>query len=501
MTPARALPISWLPSWVESGSVARIHFSTGDDDAGADYLQASRYVCDQPRVDSWQKIAAGLRRAAAGLRGIPIADIVAAIGHVADQWCQRDWPPRNIARDRVVAATGLSREVVDRSFDVELRNYRSDALWRALRRELGDPAALDGFVTDPLVRGRTRALGPDLTLQILTGNVPGLPALAIVRSLLVKSALIVKVGSGEPTFAALFAASLAEVEPRLGQAILVTYWDRSDADMLAAAAGQADVVVAYGGAEACAEARRHVRADQRFIEHGHKVSAGLISASYQRRLGAAEIARRIVHDTCMFNQLACIAPQAFLIEAEPDAVLRLGEVTAEAMEHYRRGCAAGRLSLDDAMALQLRRIGSTWKASARRDGEIWHAAGFDWTVVVDNEFPIAGGGNRFITLIPVSSLSEGVSILRPFARYLQNIALGCNAAEFSSTAGELAALGASRICEPGNMTGPSLGWRHDGHMCIAELVRWCDVEAGDGDEYPFDGMLANDIDRVGAVAG
>jgi hypothetical protein len=369
--------------------------------------------------------------------------------------------------------------VVDRSLDVELRNYRSASLWQALRRELRDPRALDTFVPDrELGSGYTRAIGPTITFVMLTGNVPGLPALAIVRALLVKSAVVAKISRNEPIFAAAFAASLAEMDRRLGEAILVTYWDRSQTDMLAAAVRHADAVIAYGGAEACAEVRKYLGAHQRYIEHGHKVSAGIISRSYLRHVGATQVAERIVRDTCMFNQLACIAPQAYLVEADTREVRSLGAAVAASMAAYADECPPGRLTLDDAMALGLRRAAQAWRAAADEHGDLWHPKGLGWTVAMDSEFPGAGGtGNRFITLIPVGSLAAGVEMLRPLGPHLQNIALGCTDTEFAPVGQALADAGASRICAPGCMAEPSLSWRHDGRMGIAELLRWCDIES------------------------
>jgi hypothetical protein len=80
-------------------------------------------------------------------------------------------------------------------------------------------------------------------------------------------------------------------------------------------------------------------------------------------------------------------------------------------------------------------------------------------------------------VIPIESLAQALDQLRPFGRYLQNVGVGCTGeAELSAAAASLAKLGASRVCEPGRMAEPSMMWRHDGRTCVAELVRWCDVE-------------------------
>ena len=88
-----------------------------------------------------------------------------------------------------------------------------------------------------------------------------------------------------------------------------------------------------------------------------------------------------------------------------------------------------------------------------------------------------GIGHRVLRLIPVDSLPQAMDQLRPFGRYLQNVGLGCvSEADLASATASLAKLGASRVCAPGRMAEPSMMWRHDGRTCVAELVRWCDVE-------------------------
>jgi hypothetical protein len=431
----------------------------------------------RPTAGGWRVLGDGLRLAAEALHGMAVEEIVSALNRVAERWSNRRWPYRRAVRDLVAEATGFSSETIDRSFDVELRNYRAGELWRALRRELGDPAVLDGFQPDRVLRGRTMGLGPRVTLQILTGNVPGLPALAIVRALLVKSAVIAKVASGEPTFAAGFARSLADVDPRLGDAVVVTYWERSDQQALAAAVDQADAVVAYGGLEACAAIRLAARPDQLFVEHRQRVSVGLLSREYLAAKGPTEVARLVAEDVCAFNQHACIAPQAYFVEGDAATARLFGGELADALERYGRRCPLGRLSEGEAAAMQMRRAGQQWKAVACPDADMWQADSLEWTVAVEPD-PLRDGmvGNRFVRLVPVASLQSALAMLRPFGSSLQNVGLGARHDEMPALATALARLGASRICEPGRMREPSLAWRHDGRMRLSELVRWCDVE-------------------------
>jgi len=467
--------IAWIPAWVDAGQLDTFNANITNDRGGQPWR------CARPSNGHWSSVADGLRESAAVLRSIAIADIVAAIDKVTARWCDRNWSVRQAARTAVVEATGFSPEVVDRSFDVELKNYRADSLWRVLYRELGDAAALDGFVADSRLPGRTYAIGPEITLAIFTGNVPGLPALSLVRALLVKSAIIAKVASGEPTFAARFAESLAEEDARIGDALLITYWERHERELLQTVLSQADAVIAYGSVEACRSVRELARDNRIYLEHGHKFSAGLLGRDYLARLGAPAIAERIAEDVGTFNQHACIAPQVYFVEGDSAAVHRLGDELSRAMQAYAKKYPLGRLRLKDAQALQLQRAAQAWKAAVTDAGSgLWQDPELNWTVAVEKSLAEHSlSGNRYIGLIPVDSLEQALKALRPYGEFLQNLALGVDEPELSVLARRAALLGASRVCQPGRMAEPSMMWRHDGHMCIAGLLRWCDIEMHD----------------------
>lgn len=462
--------ISWMPGWVPSSAIGRFEIAARGDDVAP-------WRCARPTVDGWRVLGDGLRKAQRQLRAMTVAEIVGAIDRVAERWGDPRFAPRVRARAEVVASTGFSPEAVDRSFDVELKNYRADSLERALRREFANPAVLDHFQPDADLPGSTFAIGPRITLAILTGNVPALPALSLVRALLVKSAVIAKVASGEPTFASLFVQTLAEVEPRFGDAIAITYWDRDDEASLEGALGEADAVIAYGSDTACAAIRAHVGGHQRYMEHGHKLSVEVVSRSYLQELGPAEVARRVAEDVSTFNQHACIAPQAVLVEGNATEVRSFGAELASAMDAYAKRCPLGTLDEGEAASLQLRRMSDAWTAASQPEADLWTAPGLDWTVTLGSSLEgITGAGNRVIRVVAVASMDSAIEVLRPIAKYLQNTGVGASRAELWSFAKELAELGACRVSEPGRMAEPSMMWRHDGALCIAQLVRWCDVE-------------------------
>jgi hypothetical protein len=247
--------------------------------------------------------------------------------------------------------------------------------------------------------------------------------------------------------------------------------------VLDAALSVSDAVIAYGGEEACASVRARLKSDQRYVEHGHKLSLGLISLDYLRELGVDEVARRIALDVSTFNQHACIAPQAYLVEDRQGSARELAAAIARALAQYAQACPLGELAEADAAALQLRRAGAAWEAATRPNAELWHAPGLDWTVELSGRLlPLTAAGNRNLRVVGYTDLAAALEQIAPIGRRLQNVGVGARGAALLDTARALARIGACRISEPGHMAEPSLIWRHDGELCLARLVRFCDIE-------------------------
>ncbi|CCH31439.1 acyl-CoA reductase [Actinosynnema sp. NPDC047251] len=452
------MSVSWIPEHV-----------TGPTEPFT--LTSGPHAWHGARPTDWAAVGADLRRAHERLRELPVRRIVDALDLAAARWADRDFPERRAAVAAAAQVTGMSTETVDRALDSELGTLRAPSLIAALQRELGDPEVLDGF------RAGTTAIGPRVVLAVFSGNVPGLPARSLARALLVKAALIAKIPAKEPNFTAAFLRTLHEVQPLLADAVVATYWGRADDATMSAALEQADAVVAYGSDQACAAVRAKVAPHQIYEEHGHKLSFGVIGDEYFRLHGPVEVARRIAADCSDLDQHACLSPQVYLVAA-PHA-RAVAEHVAHAMRRTAADCPPGTVADHDATVLQHRRLVAEWRAASTPTGEVWAADGLEWTVVLDDELlPLSGAGNRVARIVAVPDVAAAVDVMRPYARYLQNVGLGAVGEEFRRAAEELARLGASRLAEPGTMSRAGMEWRHDGQPRIAGLLRWCDVEHG-----------------------
>jgi hypothetical protein len=407
---------------------------------------------------------------------MPIRRIVQGIGAATEPFRYRDSRHRLEAVDAIRSATGLSEETVHRSLDIEMNNYRTSELWSVLRRDLGDPFVLDEFRADKELGGLTRAFGPNLVAAVATGNVPGLAMLPIARSLLVKSPILLKVARGEPTFAARFLRALAEVDPEIADCATATYWESSDSDAFHNAFREADVVIVFGSSQAVESIRRYLKPEQRVIVHGHKFSGGVITRAYLEEEGAPRVVERLARDICSFDQHACIAPKVFMVEGDDFSIDCLGNALALELERIECVCPKGLHSAYEASSLAARRVAAIWEEAAG-SGRIWSGQRLSYTVVRSAAVPPATtGGDRFIVLVPSDSARACVEKLEVHSEHLQNVVLGATDHEFPGLAEALAGLGACRVSPPGHGASPTLIWRHDGRPCVADLVRWCDIE-------------------------
>ncbi|MDP6943796.1 MAG: acyl-CoA reductase, partial [Myxococcota bacterium] len=240
-----------------------------------------------------------------------VDDIVKSLDRTARRWLDPSYRPRLFARHTISIVTGFSSEMVARAIELEQAASRAPDMRAALVRELGDPASLDGFVSTP--KGRSMAVGPELVGGIFSANIPALPHLTVMRAFLVKAACFGRVSIDEPIYLPLYADSLAEVDPELAECLAVVHWDRDDRDCEAAFLGGIDHLIAYGGDAALAGLKERLPAGVRATWHGHRMGFAYVARS--ALMGSVDgLVERLAFDFSIFDQHACLAPQACFVE-------------------------------------------------------------------------------------------------------------------------------------------------------------------------------------------
>ena len=414
------------------------------------------------------------------LEARPVGDVVRAIDLAARRLADRGDPRRELAERALPAVTGYSPPMVRLVLDRMAADWTEPALASLLRSEFGDPAVLDTFRPRPGGNGRdrVRAFGPALAFHVFAGNVPGVAVTSLVRSLLVKAATLGKTASGDPLLPALFARTLAEVDPELGECIAVTYWPGGSAELEEIALRAAETVVVYGGEEAVAGVRARTPAGTRLVVHGPRISLVALARESLAADRAPRVAEEVARAAAIFDQQGCVSPHLVYAERGGDIPPEdFAGLLAKAMEGVERELPRGRISAAEAAAIQQLRGAAEWRALGGRDVRLLASEGTEYTVLYEADPAFAASClNRVVRVKPIDSLDAIVQELAPYAAFLQTVGVDAPMARRLDLAERLGRVGVSRVTTLERMPWPPPDWHHDGQEPLRELVRWVDLE-------------------------
>jgi hypothetical protein len=416
-------------------------------------------------------------RAGPALRRRPVAEILDVIDRAAARLADPADPIGEAARLALPVTTGLASAMVATVLERIALDWRRPALEALIDQELGGPAALDGFTAAGDDR-RVHARGPNLVFHNLAGNVPGVAVTSLVRALLVKAPSLARTATAEPVLAPLFARAIAEDDPAIGAALAVTNWSVERADALDEAIAAADTIIAYGGAEATSALRERTPADRRFIEHGPRLSFGIVG---RRALAdpesAARTAEAVARATALFDQQGCVSPHIVFVEtgAALPPIDLAGRI-ATALDALRETLPRGRLDAAEAAAIHGARASAEFRAIAGAGTRVWASADTSWTVIFD-AMPALEASPLLRTLLvrPVPAAADVPDLVRPHGPLLQTAALA-GLPDSTDLLHALADAGVTRITTFERMPWPPPTWHHDGLGPLRSLIRWIDRE-------------------------
>lgn len=457
------------------------------------------------------------------LRRRPVGSLTETLGQVGRRFLDSDDPLRREALERIPEDAGLSPEMAEVVVDGMARDWTPERLEALVRSDLPDPAALDGPVTGP-GGDRTQAVGDRFAFHLASGSVPGVGATSLLRSLLVKTPLLLKPGWGDRVLPELVARGIGEADPALAEACAVVYWPGGSRPPIEEAAFEAaERVVVYGGAETIRQVRARLPADCPLVAYGHRVSVGLVSregldADFE---GLAHAAARAV---ALFDQRGCVSPHMVWVEeGGMRAPAEWAEAVAAASEAVARELPPGALDPTEASRIQQVRASLEVRAAmdsggpshgpgadadpgagpdrnaahgrnadygrgpAPSDGlRLWTGRDLAWTVVhaPDPAFVPSCLG-RTLRIAPVDDLARVPRLLAPHRSVLQSAALECGSdgdgagSRRDALARQLAHVGITRVTTFARQPWPPAWWRHDGRGPLEVLLRWVSME-GDG---------------------
>lgn len=419
-------------------------------------------------ADAAEAARARLRAAGARLRRRPARETLHALAGWLEEWRDPASVPRRALERALPAAAGFSPEVVRAGLDLALDAWTGDALLRLVERELGGPAALDAA-------GPAMAAPFELTATLLAGALPAPSLLAMAAPLAVRSALLVRPSSHDPVTARVAAESLAATDPELGACLAPIAFARDDTAALEAFLA-ADCVVAAGSDETIAALAARVRPPRRFVGYGHRVSLALLGPETLRGEALRDAAHGLAWDVALWDQLGCLSPVSVGVAADAAGVDAAAEALADALRALAPRLPRGRLDPAAAARFGAERAAAEMRAAAGRRVAVLGDGPDAFCVVREEDAALRPAPlHRFVRVQPLAAANI-VAVLRPLAPHLAGVALAGFGPAEPAVVRALADLGASRICRPGRLQAPPLGWHHDGQGVLAPLVRRSDDE-------------------------
>jgi len=409
---------------------------------------------------------AELREAGAVLRRRPARDTVSCLAQVLELWRDPASSWRRRLEAELPAATGFSPEVVREGLARGLAKFSGEALHALVASELGGSERLDAASGD-LVSGF------DTTAVVLAGSIPQPSLLALLAPLVLRSPVLAKPASRDPVTPRLLAGSIAAVDAELGRCIAIAPFGSSD-DACLAALLEAPCIAATGSDASIAALAARVRPSQRFVASGHRLSLAVLGpAALAEGAALADAAEGIALDTALWDQQGCLSPLAvFAVGGDDTAVDRFAERLAGALAGLERKLPRGETDAAAAAAFFSECEAAELRSAAGGRVRLHGGPAQRFAVVREADAgPRPAPLGRFVRVHPVADLRALRGALEPYAPQLAAVALAGFGAGSDGLARELAGLGASRVCRPGELQAPPLAWPHDNRPLLLPLAR------------------------------
>ena len=405
----------------------------------------------------------------AELRALPARAIVAALADAAERWCDADFPPRVRTTAAVCERLGYTIPVVEFALDRLFGGMTAAALTAAIVHELGSVDALDGPIASP-GRSATWARGVERVTIVSSDSTIGVAIPPLAYALCAKCAVTVK--DREDALVTAFVETLGEERAALARAVDAHAWTGGEAALETRVFGEADVVVAFGGAEALTAIRSRCSPEATFVAFGHRASAGYVRAGVDQVAAFDAIAAGAARDALLYDGEGCLSLHLLFVEAGGDALAAFaGALTAActaAAVEFPAGVRAPRRATAAA-----RYVDAAAFRAANGRGRVVRDTHGAWSIVVDaphDEPPPFGAGT--IPLVLVADVDEAAAYVERHGIRLQAVAT----TDPAQAASELAArLGAVRAAPFGRLQDPPFAGHHGGRPRIADFVRWIDL--------------------------
>jgi acyl-CoA reductase-like NAD-dependent aldehyde dehydrogenase len=409
------------------------------------------------------------------IESMTTAEIIEILAAAATAWTQLHYTPRTRLLPLLARDLGLPRTMIETGLDSIFGVVTEDALTRLVTDEVAIPEALERGVDLGSGR-RCRLLGPRVVFHSLAGNVPGQSIPAIVSALLARSVCVVRDSERQPWLTAAFVATLSEFSRDLAAMVVPASWRAGDMGMEKLIFEVAHRVELSGSDSTMRTiVSRHPR--RPIVTRGTRISVGVIP----RESDTDQWQEGFAADIIQYEGLGCLTPHVIFVEGPSRRAERLARLLGIQLSRIEAlhpriprdlGCESRRRAFIDACEMVSLREGGGHLLRGRSDG---------WIVHYRPMAPAAGGpGLRCVVVASVADRAELTLRLRAASAPLAGVGLGLvrEHRAWEDLESTFSQLGATWICEPGQMQKPPIGWAQDGQRRLADLLEWRGVEDG-----------------------
>lgn len=407
----------------------------------------------------------------APLFDVPTAEIIDLLGEVGD-WVRLD--PDGVmaqALESLVEVSGAARPLEERSYADLWRYFSRDLSRFQLEQELGGLDVLDSWrsieVPGAAASSFVRAF-PARMVHVLAGNAPGVAAISIVRSALVKGASLLKMASNDVFTAPALLRAVSAVAPGhpLERSFSAVYWRGGDdaVESVLMRPQFFDKLVVWGGAQAVQGAARYVCPGLDLVSFDPKTSISLIGKeAFADGASLRKIAAAAATDATIHNQDACTASRFQFVEGAVADVDRFCALLVAELGVERHKAAAR----SDPVPADLR---DEIDALRQLDPyyRVWGATDGTGMVVRSDEPVSFYPTGRVVNVVAVS---EPRSVFEFINASTQTVGIYPDRLR-AELRDQLCSVGVQRVTGLGHAADTIIGLPHDGFYPLSRMVRW-----------------------------
>lgn len=408
------------------------------------------------------RLITSLRANRTGLLRRTATSIAAVLGEVGERFLDVEDPLHGAAVSAVIAESGLSEPMARHLVLGMAADWTVARLTRLLREEFGSPQALDGF---PTAERKIGAFGDDFALHLASGSVPGVGATSLIRSLLVKTPVLLKPGAGDVALPVLFARALAESDPALADCCAVTYWPGGESRVESVVIPRADRIVVYGDDRTVAAVRAGASSGVPIVDYHHRISFSVA--------GPGEIdGRALASSVATFDQRGCVTTHQVYAIGGLDRAREVGQALAVGLKSLADELPRGRLSSDEQSAARQRVEATELRAAVDDRVELIGGGSAGWAVLIEPNPRLEPSPlGRVVRVTPVADIERIALEVSELRFNLQSAGHGGFADRGRHLAEALGRVGVTRVVPFDSVAFPPAWWLHDGTGPLQALVR------------------------------